>query len=43
MVLEQFLTDFVPVCDEVRELKHSVEMMLQQALITIERELQRQQ
>lgn len=41
MVLEQFLTDFVPVCDEVRELKHSVEMMLQQALIAIERDLQR--
>ncbi len=40
-VLEQFLTDFVPVCDEVRELKHSVERTLQQTMITVERELQR--
>jgi len=42
MVLEQFLHDFVPVCDEVRELKNSVEKVLQQTLITVERELNRQ-
>jgi hypothetical protein len=40
-ILEQFLTDFIPVCDEVRELKHSVELALQSMLITVERELQR--
>lgn len=40
-ILEQFLADFVPVCDEVRELKHSVDLALQSALITVERELQR--
>ncbi len=40
-VLEQFLLDFVPVCDEVRELKNSVEKSLQQTMITVERELQR--
>ena len=40
-ILEQFLTDLVPVCDEVRELKHSVELALQSTLITVERELQR--
>ncbi len=39
--LEHFLQDFVPVCDEVRELKHSVEQVLQQTLITVERELNR--
>ena len=38
-LLEQFLTDFIPVCDEVRELKHSVERKLQQTLIIVEREL----
>jgi hypothetical protein len=38
-LLEQFLTDFLPVCDEVRELKHSVERKLQQTLIIVEREL----
>lgn len=42
MLLEQFLKDFVPVCDEVRELKHSVEIALQQMLVSVERELQRQ-
>lgn len=41
MMLEQFLKDFIPVCDEVRELKHSVEQLLQQTMITIERELNR--
>jgi molecular chaperone GrpE (heat shock protein) len=40
-MLEQFITDFVPVCDEVRELRHSVERTLQQTLIAVERELQR--
>ncbi|MBU3741753.1 MAG: MoxR family ATPase [Candidatus Kapabacteria bacterium] len=40
-LLEQFLTDFIPVCDEVRELKHSVERKLQQTLIAVERELNR--
>lgn len=40
-LLEQFLTDFIPVCDEVRELKHSVEKTLSQTMITVERELQR--
>lgn len=40
-MLEQFIADFVPVCDEVRELRHSVERALQQTLITVERELQR--
>lgn len=40
-LLEQFLTDFIPVCDEVRELKGSVERTLQQTLIYCERELQR--
>lgn len=40
-ILEQFLTDFVPVCDEVRELKHSVEKTLHQTMITVERELNR--
>jgi MoxR-like ATPase len=43
MLLEQFLKDFVPACDEVRELRHSVEQLLQQTLITVERELNRQQ
>ena len=38
-LLEQFLSDFIPVCDEVRELKHSVERTLQQTLIVVEREL----
>jgi len=42
LVLEQFLADFIPVCDEVRELKHSVETTLQQTLIAVERELQRE-
>ncbi len=41
MMLEQFLKDFVPVCDEVRELKHSVEQLLQQTMILVERELNR--
>jgi len=41
MVLEQFIKDFVPVCDEVRELKHSVEQTLQQTLVAVERELNR--
>jgi hypothetical protein len=41
LMLEQFLKDFIPVCDEVRELKHSVETMLQQTLILVERELSR--
>ena len=40
-VLEAFLLDFVPVCDEVRELKNSVEKSLQQTMIIAERELQR--
>jgi hypothetical protein len=40
-LLEQFLTDFIPVCDEVRELKHSVERTLQQTMIVVERELNR--
>lgn len=40
-ILEQFITDFIPVCDEVRELKHSVEKALQSTLITVERELNR--
>ena len=40
-ILEQFLTDFIPVCDEVRELKHSVEKTLQSTLISVERELNR--
>jgi len=40
-LLEQFLTDFIPVCDEVRELKSSVERTLQQTLIVVERELNR--
>jgi hypothetical protein len=40
-MLEQFIADFVPVCDEVRELRHSVERTLQQTLIAVERELQR--
>mgnify|MGYP002336018539 CR=1 FL=1 len=40
-LLEQFLVDFVPVCDEVRELKNSVEKTLQQTMIIVERELQR--
>jgi len=38
-LLDQFLTDFIPVCDEVRELKHSVERKLQQTMIVVEREL----
>lgn len=38
-LLEQFLVDFIPVCDEVRELKHSVERTLQQTMIVVEREL----
>ena len=37
----QFLADFVPVCDEVRELKHSVETMLKQTMVAVERELNR--
>jgi MoxR-like ATPase len=41
LVLEQFITDFVPVCDEVRELKHSVEKVFQQTMIVVERELNR--
>lgn len=40
-LLEQFLVDFIPVCDEVRELKHSVERKLQQTMIVVERELNR--
>lgn len=40
-MLEQFLSDFIPVCDEVRELKGSVERMLAQTLIVVERELNR--
>lgn len=40
-LLEQFLHDFVPACDEVRELKHSVERTLQQTMIAAERELSR--
>ena len=40
-LLEQFIIDFVPVCDEVRELRHSVERTLQQTLIAVERDLQR--
>jgi len=40
-LLEQFVHDFVPACDEVRELKHSVERALQQTMITAERELNR--
>ncbi len=40
-LLEQFVHDFVPACDEVRELKHSVERTLQQTLMTAERELNR--
>lgn len=43
LMLEQFLKDFVPVCDEVRELKHSVETTLAQTLIVVERELNRAQ
>jgi len=41
--LEQFLTDFVPVCDEVRELKSSVEKTFTQTMIIVERELSRTQ
>lgn len=40
-LLEQFVHDFVPACDEVRELKHSVERTLQQTMMTAERELNR--
>ena len=40
-LLEQFVQDFVPACDEVRELKHSVQSSLQQTMITAERELSR--
>ena len=40
-LLEQFVHDFVPACDEVRELKHSVERTLQQTMIAAERELSR--
>lgn len=40
-LLAQFLSDFIPVCDEVRELKHSVEKTLSQTMISVERELQR--
>lgn len=40
-MLEQFVTDFVPVCDEVRELKHSVERILAQTMIVVEREMNR--
>jgi hypothetical protein len=40
-MLEQFLTDFIPVCDEVRELKGSVDRVLQNTLIVAERELNR--
>lgn len=40
-LLEQFVHDFVPACDEVRELKHSVERTLAQTLVTVERELNR--
>ncbi|MBM4178548.1 MAG: MoxR family ATPase [Ignavibacteria bacterium] len=40
-ILEQFLVDFIPVCDEVRELRHSVKKALQSTLITVERELNR--
>ncbi|MBN9401067.1 MAG: MoxR family ATPase ['Candidatus Kapabacteria' thiocyanatum] len=42
-LLEQFLTDFLPACDEVRELKHSVERTLQSTMIAVERELTRGQ
>lgn len=38
-LLEQFMADFVPSCDEVRELKHSVERQMQQTMIVVEREL----
>lgn len=38
-MLNQFLADFIPVCDEVRELKHSVEVILANTLIVVEREL----
>ncbi len=41
MMLEQFLKDFIPVCDEVRELKHSVEQVFTQTMIAVERELNR--
>jgi MoxR-like ATPase len=40
-LLEQFVHDFVPACDEVRELKHSVERTLQQTMVAAERELSR--
>jgi MoxR-like ATPase len=39
MVLEQFIKDYVPASDEIRELKHSVETVLQQTLVGVEREL----
>lgn len=42
-ILEQFLTDFIPVCDEVRELKNSVDKLLQSTMIFVERELSRQE
>ncbi|CAN5464832.1 AAA family ATPase [soil metagenome] len=41
--LEQFLTDFIPVCDEVRELKASVEKTFAQTMIIVERELNKAQ
>ena len=41
LILEQFLEDFVPVCDEVRELKSSVEATLKQTMIRVEREFNR--
>ena len=41
LVLEQFLNDYVPVTDEIRELKHSVSSVLQQTLVSVERELNR--
>lgn len=41
-LLEQFIQDFIPSCDEVRELKSSVERTLQQTMVVVERELNKQ-
>ena len=39
MVLEQFLKDYVPSSDEVRELKHSIEQVMAETMTKVEREL----
>lgn len=41
MILEQFLSDFIPVCDEVRELKHSVETTMKHTMTRVERDFNR--